>query len=266
MNLLSRLNKAPHIDISCPYNKMNCTRGGDSLIEIWTDHFDCPDETEYWYCIKDDILDMDALKAKRRYEIKKGIKNFTTKVIDPSRYREELYTVYVESLKGYKHNPIPISMSEFQNRINSWCKPECRLFGSFDNESGKLCGYSDVYLRHPYLPISSLKTIPQFERNGVNAALIYEICRYFEQDLRSGCYLCDGARNSMHETNFQNYLIKYFGFRRAYCELHLAYKWYVCPFVFLLFPMRKNLRFDTKIARELCALLKMEAWSRGMTE
>lgn len=266
MAFLSRLNEAPHIDVLRPSKDKNCLWGGDSLIEIWTDHYDCPDETEYWYCIKDTVLDIDSLKAKRRYEIKKGIKNFTTKIIDASQYQEELYAVYVESLTGYKNNPVPISMSEFKKQVDCWCKPECRLFGSFDNESGKLCGYADVYLRYPYLPISSLKTIPGFERNGVNAALVYEICKHFESELENGSYLCDGVRNSLHETNFQNYLIKYFGFRRAYCNLHLAYKWCLYPFIMLLFPVRKVIKPKTKIERELNALLKMEAWSRGISE
>lgn len=257
MNLYVKLNEAPHLDITVEGTSKLDFHG--AMVAIWTDHFDCPYETEYWYCIKDDLLDLSALKAKRRYEINKGNKNFTTKVINPTEYAKELYEVYTGSLAGYPGNPAPKSIESFYRSIQAWGRPECCLFGTFDNESGNLCGYSDVWLRYPYLPISSLKTIPKFERKGVNFALVYGIYQHFEDDIKNGAYLCDGARNSMHETQFQDFLIKYFGFRRAYCDLHLAYRWYLRPAIIVLFPVRN---FFKKHIPQVYSLLKMEAWSR----
>ena len=261
MALYVKLNEAPHLDVAFA-SKRDINFHG-SMVAVWTDHFDSQHETEYWYCIKDDLLDVSALKAKRRYEINKGNKNFTTKVIAPAEYARQLYEVYAGALAGYPGNHPPEPMESFQRSIQAWSRPECRLFGTFDNESGDLCGYADVWLRHPYLPISSLKTIPIFERKGVNFALIYGICRYFEKDIKNGAYLCDGARNSLHETQFQDFLMKYFGFRRAYCNLHLAYRWYLRPAVAALFPMRKIFKGHIP---QVYALLKMEAWSRGISE
>lgn len=255
------LNKAPHLDVA-PEDPDKIDLQG-AMAAIWTDHFDCRRETEYWYCIKDGLLDLSVLKAKRRYEINKGIRNFTTSVIDPAEYADALYEVYAGSLAGYPGRPSPVPVTSFQRSIQAWSQPECCLFGTFDKESGKLCGYSDVWLRHPYLPISSLKTIPEFERKGVNFALLYGICQHFAEDIRAGSYLCDGARNARHETQFQDFLIKYFGFRRAYCDLHLVYRWYLRPAVALLFPLRKI--FKGRIP-QVYALLKMEAWSRGIHE
>lgn len=164
MQLWVRLNSAPHKNYS-PENGKVDFRG--AFIAIWTGNYDCGHETEYWYCIKDDLLDISAMKAKRRYEINKGNKNFTTRVINPAEYADEIYHVYVESLKGYQRKPTPVTREQFQKRIIGWSSsPECCFFGAFEKESGKLCGYSDVYLRTPYLPISSLKTIPEYERGG----------------------------------------------------------------------------------------------------
>lgn len=261
MRLWTRLNVTPHENYVLKKGEKVDFQG--AMVATWTDNFDCKEPTEFWYCIKDNPLDIYSLNSNRRYKITKGNRNFTTKVICPRDYAAELYTVYTESLKGYPSNPTPAPMVRFERSIESWSSPEYCFFGTFDNESGKLCGYSDVWLRYPYLAISSFKTIPEFERAGVNISLLYGICTHFEEDLKNGAYLCDGSRNSLHETNFQDYLVRYFGFRRAYCNLHLAYRWYLKPVIALLYPIRKL--FKGRI-RQVYALLKMEAWSRGICE
>lgn len=58
---------------------------GSPLFARWTTDFDCGYETNWWYIIKDQPFDINALKAKRRYEIKKGIKNFDAKTIEPRK-------------------------------------------------------------------------------------------------------------------------------------------------------------------------------------
>ncbi len=256
MEFWSKLNRAPHVDFK-PSEKLDFK---NYLVLWWTDDYDCSCETEYWYCIKDDLFDISALKAKRRYEINKGNKNFTTKLILANDYADEIYNVYAESMKGYGEGKAVLTREQFQRDLDYWAAPECRFFGAFSNETGKLCGYADVWLRTPYLPLSSLKTIPECERDGVNFSLIYKIIEYFSEDIKNGSYLCDGTRNSRHQTNFQDFLIKYFGFRRAYCTLHLRYRFPLKPFIKLLCPIRAI--FKNKMPR-LYALLRMDLWSRG---
>ena len=84
---------------------------------------------------------------------------------------------------------------------------------------------------------------------------------------RDGSYLCDGARNVSHQTCFQDFLIKYFGFRRAYCKLNIKYRPIVGFAVKLLFPFRSILKdsHNSKI-RMVSSVLKMEAWKRGLSE
>ena len=51
--------------------------------------------------IKDTPFDINALKAKRRYEINKGKKNFDVKKIRPSEHRDELYEVLMAAYQGW---------------------------------------------------------------------------------------------------------------------------------------------------------------------
>ena len=89
-----------------------CALGGDGqicnyilkknlLLARWTSDFDCGKETEWYYVIKDDEFDISKLKAKRRYEINKGNKNFYSKIINPVEFSEEIYFVASEAYSIY---------------------------------------------------------------------------------------------------------------------------------------------------------------------
>ena len=62
------------------------------------------------------------------------------------------------------------------------------------------------------------------------------------EKLNNGSYICDGSRSIVHETAFQDYLEKYFGFRKAFCKLHVSYNPCVRWMVLLLFRFRPVLR------------------------
>ena len=90
--------------------------------------------------------------------------------------------------------------------------------------------------------------------------MVEGILRYFDSFLKNGGYICDGARSINHETAFQEYLEKYFGFRKAYCKLHIAYNPKLKWVIRLLYPIRKLLMKFDEIgkAHQLNAVLRME--------
>lgn len=94
----------------------------NSFVARWIEAFDCKEATQYWYCIKDISFDLKAIKAKLRYEINKGNKNYYVKTIDPKRYADEIYDVYYESLEGYD-NPV---VEEKENFLEADCFMECK--------------------------------------------------------------------------------------------------------------------------------------------
>lgn len=55
-------------------------------------------------------------------------------------------------------------------------------------------------------------------------ALVAGILDDLESKLDSRWYQCNGAQSINHATSFQDYLEKYFGFRKAYCQPHVVYK------------------------------------------
>lgn len=88
--------------------------------------------------------------------------------------------------------------------------------------------------------------------------MVYSILEFFREDINSGSYICDGSRSIRHETAFQEYLIRYFGFRKAYCKLNIIYKFPLNILVNLLYPFRRFIGTDNSITSKISALLKME--------
>lgn len=233
------------------------------ILARWTTKFDCSEATNWWYVIKDDVFDLMELKAKRRYEINKGNKNFDVRLIDPCVYAEDLYRVQVAAFSAYpeKYRPT-VHRDNFVGEIANW--NAYKVYAAFSRNDDGLCGYALLNLQGSCVHFSVLKSDPSYEASGINAALVYAVVEGERELLLEGGYICDGARAISHETAFQDYLEKYFGFRKAYCQLHIAYapKWR--PIIKILYPFRSVLRkMDrVKMIHKINGVLRMEELSR----
>ena len=236
---------------------------GGILIRYTTD-FDCGEETGWWYVIKDTPFDIASLKAKRRYEITKGTRNFTVRTIEADKYKDALFNVQVEAFKAYpeKYRPT-VERNTFEQYIEQeLCSENAVVYGAFAAETDELCGYAYVRKDKKYWNFSVLKTVPRCERDGVNAALIYQMLLDFNKEKEAGSdiYINDGERSVIHETAFPDYLEKYFGFRKAYCKLHIVYNRKYKALVKIAYSMRKILAKMDNIGliHKVNGILKME--------
>ena len=236
-----------------------------ALMVRWTTDFDCSRKTGWWYIIKDEPFDISGLKAKRRYEINKGIRYFDVKLIDPSDYGEELFKVQAAAFSSYpkKYRP-EINKVKFLESINKW--NSYKVYGAFYKETGELCGYSLLkMINNSCIDFRVQKTNPEFERYAINAALIEKILDDNNDFLNNGGYICDGSRSINHETKFQDYLEKYFNFRKAYCKLHIEYSSRIKWIIKILYPFRNIMRFfdNFGIMHQLNSVFKIEEIVRG---
>jgi hypothetical protein len=106
----------------------------------------------------------------------------------------------------------------------------------------------------------NMTTNPTYESRGINAAIVNQILEDFSNELREGYYICDGSRNVQHITAFQDYLEKYFGFRKAFCRLNIVYNPKIRWLIKLIYPFRGVLaRFDSiHRIHQINGVLKME--------
>ena len=59
-------------------------------------------------------------------------------------------------------------------------------------------------------------------------------------------YILGGYRTMIHDSNYQDYLEKNFGFRKAYCRLHVQYRPWMQVAVSVLYPFRDILKRCSK--------------------
>ena len=252
---------APHeeVDISPIISNEIWKSEEKPLLARWTSDFDCGYETNWWYVIKDNPFDISALKSKRRYEIKKGNKNFSVKEINPAEWCEDIYKVTISAYETYPESYRPqISHDQFIDIVKNWSF--YRTYGAFSIDDNTLCGYACLLKDGIYIDFCMMKAIPEKEKLGLNAAMVNRILVDHEDFLVNGGYICDGARSIQHETAFQDYLEKYFEFRKAYCKLHIVYSPRYKKLVDLAYKLRNLIKMFDKIpmARKINALMKME--------
>lgn len=118
-----------------------------------------------------------------------------------------------------------------------------------------------VPVQDTYVELQVQRVNPEFEKFQINAALVHYLLEDHKEKLaQDSFYILDGARSINHETAFQDYLEKYFGFRKAYCKLHIAYNPKIKWLVKLLYPLRRLLlKLDSVgIIHKINAVMKME--------
>ena len=261
------------IPITAPHEKPNLqpvldesiwmyNGGGAVLLARWTTEWDLKQETNWWYVIKDRPFDISKLKAKRRYEITKGIKNFKVQKTCSLQTGDELLRITKAAYTSWpeKYRPT-IDDNSFKMDLENWSKSNVYVAKYRKNQ--KLCSYAVVNVHDGYAEFSVLRSDPQYEKLAVNAAIVYGILEDFKDKFEDGFYISDGARSIRHETAFQDYLQKYFGFRKSYCNLHIKYRFWVGLLVKLLFPLRRFINSDSSMGSKISSILKMEELTRN---
>jgi len=228
------------------------------LFARWTSDFDCNQHTEWWYCVKDTPYEIDSLSSKKRYVITKARKFFNVKIINPVDYAEELASVQIAAFSAYPESYRP--NVNYENLVSYFSQETNSIyFGAFFVDTNELCGYSVLTEHKNYVSFSVQKTKPNFEKYEVNAALVDCICLHYSPFLSKEFYIYDGERSIFHETSFQSYLEKYFGFRKVYCKLHLRYRPVVAAIIHVIYPFRKLFsNSNNSLLKKVNAVLKME--------
>lgn len=266
------LSRAPHSDnsdITLVAAKMALSKFG-GLFCRWTTDFDCGHETEWWYCLRDTPIDLDQFKSKTRNEINRGLRTTSYRLLKADEVKSLLpamLNVAVESFSEYpeKYRPV-LNEDVFSSQMAKYIKNECTdIWGCFDVETSEMVGYSLCGVIDGVVHLWIVKIRPAFLRNRVNAGLVFTLCRYYLNE-KSCRYVCDGQRNIRHETNYQDFLIKTLGFRKAFCRLNIVYSPIMNVVVKTLYPIRGLLKFlsnHSAFIYNIYSVLKQEQYARS---
>ncbi|MCR5345951.1 MAG: hypothetical protein K6E46_07885 [Lachnospiraceae bacterium] len=243
--------------------------GNRPLFARWTEEYDCKQETNWWYTVLDRPFDITRISSKSRQNINKGKRLFEVKEINPLEHCKEILDVTKAAYTAYplKYRP-SIDEEEVLEMASLWQeevdKGEGTFYAAYFRESGELCGYHFCRNGEGHIATIMMKVNPVYEKYQINAALIEKWVTDAESFVKEGGYLTNGERNVNHQTAFNDYLGKYFEFRRVYCRLKLIYRPEIKPVVKFLYIFRRILRvFDgIEIIHLINAVLKMEEIAR----
>lgn len=233
------------------------------LFARWVTDFDCQEETQWWYCIKDNPLDLSQLKYKKRWTINQGLKNVDVRLICPAEYAQELAEVNIAARLGYGEI---FDTAEEKSQLvrgfltSDYDSKKIEFIGAFLKENGLLIGYGIYEIYSDWVSQSVIKTNPEYLKCNVNAAMVYFAVNRYMSNQFSVKYISNGSKNISHETNYHEYLMKYFGFRKAYCRLHIYYRPLMRIMVKILFPIRRLLyeKKSNRFMNNVASILYME--------
>ena len=235
----------PHIDPDISWMKdsdrwKEYAGGKMPLFARWVSDFDCSEETEWWCIIKDTPFDIMSLKSNRRSLITRGLKRVDVKVIIPADYAEQMSNILVKEWKyyddSYEEGNDRQKLTDDFKKLTMKNLGNAEYLGAFLKDTDTMIGYAIYNLFDDWIEYSVVKTDPEYLNTQVNAALAYfGVERYMRPGIR---YIHGGWRTMIHESNYQEYLMKNFGFRKAYCKLHIQYRPLMQIAVNVLYPLR----------------------------
>lgn len=267
---------APHVEPDTSWMKhrkkwKELSKGSYALFARWSTDFDCEEPTEWWCLIKDSPFDLMSLNSKKRSMVAKGIRSVDVRVIIPTDYADSMADILIKAWKSYDKNYRERDDRERLTKefaeITGEKLGNAEYLGAFLKDTDQMIGYAIYHLYDDWIEYSVVKTDPEYLNTQVNAAIVYYA---LERYMKSGQvkYVIDGWRSLVHETNYQDYLEKYFGYRKAYCRLHIKYRWWVKAVVYALYPFRQQIkkRSGNKLLYQVWCTLHQEEIRRTFQE
>jgi hypothetical protein len=240
----------PHIDYSLPEDQacILLEHFSGSLMARYTTGFETEGLSPWYAVICDNFKDISQLPAKNRSEIRRGLNNCGVEKIDAVYLSQHGYEVYFSAYERYKGGSKPGSEKKFRESkyITAVFEDVYHYWGVF--HKNRLIAYSsNMVYSDEVVDYTAIKINPEYLKLYPGYALIYRMNQYYliEQSFQ---YVNDGFRSIAHQTNFQDFLIRKFGFKKAYVGIKIFYKPIISLGLSLTFPFRGFLkRLNTKM-------------------
>lgn len=229
---------------------------------MWTYEFDSS-KSEWWWIIAEKPYVFERLPSKARYNIRHGLKNSKVEMISGKILADIGYDCYQSAMRRHTQTEA-LDEAEFRRRMPDWDADGAHeIWGVF--VGGRLAGFA-VYLVIDKV-VNQLDAIfdPSYFRNHSSHALIHTITDYYLNQ-RNSLYITTGMRSISHETEFEDFVIKNFGYRKAYCKLGLKYASPVRVLSRLIYktsPVWKRVYLPRRLRNRLEILYKLKSIENG---
>jgi hypothetical protein len=197
-----------------------------AVLVRYSDGFDTPREAGEWYAvICNKFRTLEDHTANQRSKIHRALRRCVIQKVEAECIASKGYDVFMSAFTRYKNVSVPkLKEDVFRQRILLSSKYDdiIEYWGVFCE--GKLAGYSQNYIYGTTeVNYSSVKLHPDYLKSYTSYSLMHSMNEYYLCE-RPFAYVNDGFRRLLHQTEFQEFLINIFGFKKAYTNLFVHYK------------------------------------------
>lgn len=252
-----RYDGPPHEEPQLSKKKRKALLKQGGLLVRNTYEFDKPEETKFWYIIKDDFGGFEELPSNERNEVRRAQKSLRFELVDPEIIKKEGWRILKATYDDYAISDRTMNETVFQQYLSHCFERHFDYWGVFDQD--RMIGFCTVWIWSPdSCEYGLIGILPEYKHNNTYPyyGLFYRMNEYYlvEKGFR---YVADGARSITGHSRIQDDLVKNFRFRKAYCQLEITYQWWVRLAVKILYPFRKLIS-----APQVKAVLNMESMTR----
>lgn len=252
---------APHIKIELnKEEEKELLKLSKAYFLRYTSDWDKEEQRHFWYVIKDHKENLEQYKSKIRNQIKRGLKNCVVKKVFKEEIANHGYEVYKSAVNSYHTNVTSLDRETFQSQVLSCGNHDFWAVYTLD---GTFIAYSQNVIENNSINYSTIKFHPEYLKLYPSYALFFVMNQYYLNE-KNFSYVNDGARSISHDTNIQTFLMDKFKFRKAYCKLHIVYRWDIGLAVKVLYLFRSLIsKVNSKMFKKISVLLTQEEIRRS---
>lgn len=200
--------------------------------------FDCKEETDFWYLIKDSFSGMDEHSQNERKKLRHALRSFEFKLIDKEIVRQKGYPIIKATYVDYNVNDRDMNENIFDKYLDD-CEGNHDFWGAFDVETQDMVGFCEVRVWNDACEYGLMGFDPKYKHNASYPyyGFFFKMNEYYLGE-KGFKYVSDGSRSITEHSNIQPFLEQNFKFRKAYCKLKIHYKWWFGAIVRVLYPFR----------------------------
>ncbi len=204
----------------------------------WDSEFGREESGDWWYVLKKGEWSIDGVcDKKKRWMIRQGQKNFTVRRLTRDDILTRCPLVAQKAATRYKGEFVAETRETIEKQVAAADKVPGVLdyMGCFHEEA--LVSYSENYIQDNAVFLANIRHDPAFLNQYSSYGLLHGILEYYLNEKRFS-YVLDGCRSIYHKTQFQDHLMKVFGFIKEYALLNVAYSGAFGMAVKLAYPFR----------------------------
>lgn len=204
----------------------------------WDSHFGKVQNSQWWYVLKRGRWAIENIKnKKKRWMIRQGVKHFSVRLLTFDEVLDKCPKVAQSATVRYKGRARIETRQILKQRLNAANKVPGVLeyTGCFYEDT--LVSFSENYIQDNAVWLANMRHNPAFLDKYSSYGFLNGILDYYLNQKKMD-YVLDGCRSIHHRTEFQDHLIKVFGFTKEYSALRAVYSASFKMAVNLAYPFR----------------------------